>query len=268
MEQHRQRLNIAKEIASSNRGAVIWATSLVATSYSWLAFTTHNTLFLAIHIYFIVSLGLSFSLAKRGYNRISQYVFLLAGNLVIFMYADSLPHSTLMHMFFLLAVLFPVFLLPFRNWRRAIVPTVTPIALWVICLIRGPGLVFTLAQSPESFSPFYVMISLVGVLATFGFTSHLRFLRLYTEIEKQSAELANQSRMAAIGKMAGDVAHEINNPLTLILGKAERIQRRTRGHEVVDEQIDADAQRVIQTVHRIARSVSKLRDTSTATEVI
>ena len=262
MEQHRRRLNVAKEIASSNRGVVITATSVISVLYSWLAFKTENYLFLYVHAYFVASVFLSFYIAKKGFVRFSHYVFLFAGNLVIFMYADSLPHTSLMHLFFLLAMLFPVFVLPFRNWRRAVFPTVFPMMAWSFCLLKGPFLLFTPAKHPEAFSPFFAMIAVVGVLATFGISAHLRFLRLYAEVVKHSEELVHKNRMAAIGAMAAEVAHEINNPLTLILGKAERIQRRTRAQEVVDDQIEADAQRVIQTVHRIARSVSKLKDSS------
>ncbi len=265
-QQTKSATNVAQEIASSNRGAVIWATSLVSVLYSWIAFRTDNMLFIYVHLYFAVSVAANLILAKRGYDYISRYIFLIAALTVVFMYADSLPHSSLTHMFFLLGVIFPVFVRPLQSWRTAIIPTVLPICIWIICLIEGPGLIFPMAPSPEAFSPFFALASLVGVLGAFFFSAQRRFLLLYAEVERQGVELARQSQMAAIGKIAGEVAHDINNPLTLILGKAERIQRRTRSQTVVDEQIDADAQRVIQTVHRIAQSVSKLRNSATINE--
>jgi nitrogen fixation/metabolism regulation signal transduction histidine kinase len=64
--------------------------------------------------------------------------------------------------------------------------------------------------------------------------------------------------MVALAQLAAEVAHDVNNPLTLILAKAERISRRTRSNQAFDEQIDADAQRVVQTVDRIALTIARL----------
>lgn len=45
-------------------------------------------------------------------------------------------------------------------------------------------------------------------------------LRLEAEklLVEQQAKLANSSRLIALGEMAGGMAHEINNPITIILG--------------------------------------------------
>ncbi|MBA2405659.1 MAG: PAS domain-containing sensor histidine kinase [Bdellovibrionales bacterium] len=44
------------------------------------------------------------------------------------------------------------------------------------------------------------------------------------EIENQARSYAS-SKMAALGEMAGGIAHEINNPLSVILGRVEQLQR-------------------------------------------
>ncbi|MFP5457860.1 MAG: two-component system sensor histidine kinase NtrB [Bacteriovoracia bacterium] len=44
------------------------------------------------------------------------------------------------------------------------------------------------------------------------------------EIETQRLALAHSSRMSSLGEMAAGIAHEINNPLAIILGRVEQIK--------------------------------------------
>jgi len=62
----------------------------------------------------------------------------------------------------------------------------------------------------------------------------LRNARLYEDLRAQmdelrrtQAQLVQSAKLAAVGELAASVAHEINNPLTVILGSAELLIRRT-----------------------------------------
>jgi C4-dicarboxylate-specific signal transduction histidine kinase len=56
------------------------------------------------------------------------------------------------------------------------------------------------------------------------------------EVEKQQVfQLAQASRLSSLGAMAGGIAHEINNPLTIIMGT---IKMAIRGIESEDQTID------------------------------
>jgi signal transduction histidine kinase len=48
-----------------------------------------------------------------------------------------------------------------------------------------------------------------------------RLLNMLEELERTQAQLLQSEKLASIGMLAGGVAHEINNPLTVILGRAE-----------------------------------------------
>lgn len=82
-----------------------------------------------------------------------------------------------------------------------------------------------------------------------------------SEDEKSKADLAliHASKMASLGEMAGGVAHEINNPLSVILARAQQVKRKIL-ENVTDPQtwID-DIGKIEGTALRILRIVKGLK---------
>ena len=78
------------------------------------------------------------------------------------------------------------------------------------------------------------LINLLGVQAAIA----IQYTRLYKDLEKTHQELKNSQahliqaiKLATVGELAGGIAHEINNPLQIILGK---IQVARMGHTSPD----------------------------------
>jgi len=80
----------------------------------------------------------------------------------------------------------------------------------------------------------------------------LQNARLYADLERQIDELrrtqdqlTQSAKLAAIGELAAGVAHEVNNPLTIIIGHAHLLSRRADAAPVQPaiEVIEAQAQR-------------------------
>ncbi len=67
-------------------------------------------------------------------------------------------------------------------------------------------------------------------------------------------ELLMSSRLASIGELAAGVAHEINNPLTGIMGFSERLLRKS-----TDEEVSRDLERIHSEASRAAKVVENLR---------
>lgn len=78
------------------------------------------------------------------------------------------------------------------------------------------------------------------------------------ELEEQRKVALNQARLATIGEMSAGIAHEINNPLAIILGNAERIVDHLN-HEKRNSEIFDHCQKIINTTDRIHKIVKGLR---------
>jgi signal transduction histidine kinase len=74
-----------------------------------------------------------------------------------------------------------------------------------------------------------------------------------------AANLVEASRLVSLGVMAGGIAHEINNPLTIIAGFSDRLLRLARQRELEPEAVGALAERLVATTKRIAEIIAGLR---------
>ncbi|MGE3684329.1 MAG: ATP-binding protein [Bdellovibrionales bacterium] len=70
----------------------------------------------------------------------------------------------------------------------------------------------------------------------------------------QESQLVNASRLSAIGEMAAAITHEINNPLGVILGRAEMIQAMSEKGQLNP----ANLQRLVETILVTGKRIEKI----------
>lgn len=100
-----------------------------------------------------------------------------------------------------------------------------------------------------------------GSVLIFSLDVEERFA-LEEQLKLEQVKQANASRLAAVGEMAAGIAHEINNPLTVIMGKCAQI-RRLNDKDVVDPvAIISVVQKIEETAERIAKIVRGLKSFS------
>ncbi len=85
---------------------------------------------------------------------------------------------------------------------------------------------------------------------------------LESQIKERSLRLVESSRLVSLGEMAGGVAHEINNPLTIIGGKTERLRRMVQSSNLDSEALLRELLSIDKTVSRIAKIIKGLRSFS------
>jgi signal transduction histidine kinase len=81
------------------------------------------------------------------------------------------------------------------------------------------------------------------------------FLKSQNEFRTYQVQLANSAKFVALGEMSGSVAHEINNPLMIISGNVEKLERLI---EPQDQQFREQAQATIAKIHTTLARISKI----------
>lgn len=87
-------------------------------------------------------------------------------------------------------------------------------------------------------------------------------VELENEVKHHQAKILTSSRLSAIGEMAGSMAHEINNPLAIILLHAEQLQAEMEKGHFSREKIKRGVEKISQSTLRISRIIRSLRTLS------
>lgn len=78
------------------------------------------------------------------------------------------------------------------------------------------------------------------------------------EVEKQQVKLQNAARLSSLGEMAGNIAHEINNPLTIIGGYAGMLKKQLESSPIDSKKLIHMSDRIESTVDRITEIIRGL----------
>jgi signal transduction histidine kinase len=85
------------------------------------------------------------------------------------------------------------------------------------------------------------------------------------ELDQQRAEVYNASRLASLGEMAGRIAHEINNPLTIILLGVDSIRKHSSKDEL-GHNFSSTLDKIDLNSNRISEIVKGMHDLSESNE--
>ncbi|HWX55237.1 MAG TPA: GAF domain-containing protein [Verrucomicrobiae bacterium] len=127
--------------------------------------------------------------------------------------------------------------------------------LWVILWRKEKilGLLGTSTRVPRDFSPSEesVMIAVGRQLATTIEKIHLysETRRAYEDLRRTQEQLLQSEKMSAVGQLISGVAHELNNPLTAIMGYAQLLE---------GEQLEPRIQEFIHKLQKQAQRTQKI----------
>jgi len=124
-----------------------------------------------------------------------------------------------------------------------------------------PLTVFDEFQAVDTSLIYFVsLLGLTTVMAFFGFlfeSSRKKYLQRTGQLENL---LILKKHQASLGVVAGGIAHEINNPLTIALGYAEVALKRAENKEW--EEIVPSLEKILQQTKRISNIVSTVKSIS------
>ena len=132
--------------------------------------------------------------------------------------------------------------------------------VWYIPILdnsaKYPSFLFLLPREdreptkPES----EVLDSLIQVIhiITYNFESKRR-------LEEEQVKVIAAGKKAALGEMAGGIAHEINNPLAIISGQTQKLKLLSKIGKIDSESLNDSADKILKTIDRLSRIVYALR---------
>ena len=80
------------------------------------------------------------------------------------------------------------------------------------------------------------------------------------KIQKQQLELVEQSKMAALGEMIGNIAHQWRQPLSVISTCATGINIQKEMELLTDENLQSNIDSIITTTHDLSKTIDTFRD--------
>jgi PAS domain S-box-containing protein len=79
------------------------------------------------------------------------------------------------------------------------------------------------------------------------------------QILMQEQALANSARLASLGQFVGGIAHEINNPLSVILGKLTLLKMKLEKGSIKEAEVLSELAKVVETTERISDIINNLQ---------
>jgi signal transduction histidine kinase len=213
-------------------------------------------------------------LSRAGYLTGTRLLCVLAANLIVLGNAVLLGRDSGAEMVFIALIAVPFSLFDFSERAPLLVAVLLPVACFAVA---SSGLLTGFRTPPEDYSAgaYYIYsatvtaaILLFALFQTSKANARaeqalrrdiVERLRAEEELEKTRQTSIYSAKMAALGEMSGNIAHEVNNPLAAILLRAQGLQRSVERGELDVAAVTRTAAEIQSTVHRIRRIVDSLR---------
>jgi len=115
----------------------------------------------------------------------------------------------------------------------------------------------------------FLFVKILG-LANKSYTSEIekskKLEEALLELEKTQELVIHQSKMSALGEMAGGIAHEINNPLEIISSSVQLLKKAHQKGRLTDEVLLNTIANIEETVKRVTKIIKGLRIVSRESE--
>lgn len=211
-------------------------------------------------------------ISRAGYFNLSRYLLLFWLPTLTFISAGMVGEAGGGHLIFYSITAFSCLLFDPKEKFKLIMAVLYPITLFGILIWMDFKVFPNLIGEGESISGFYhfanfILISLPMFYLfrasekTEGVYKHLyeKHIEAQRLLDEERGRAIYSMKMAALGEMAGGIAHEINSPLNVITILSEQLQKKIPTKTMSETVIIESVTKINTTAHRIAEIVTSLR---------
>ncbi len=206
----------------------------------------------------IILMASSIFLNYSRKHTLARHLFLLTGNLLIFSSDVGFHQQAISEAYYLPASLAPFLIFSFAERKNILIANTSPLFLYIFPrLAFNQDFAMSMILNKENLE----MVKIVNCIGAFALTNYFAYIFFYS-INSFQHRLVSSSTMVSLGEMAAGIAHEINNPLTLITGRVAGIRKSLSNDSQFTEKIKDDLQKIDQTVFRISKIIKGLKSFS------
>lgn len=263
-------LGISKRIILSNQVGMTLGIIAIGFIFPWalkgsLIMVAANFIVAFIH-------GVTPWLNRAGYNNLSRYSLLFWLPTAIFVFSGMAGEEGGAHLVFYTITAFSCLLFDPKEKIRLMIAVIYPIILFGILIWKDFHVFPNMIGAVEGFSGFnhfanFILISL-SMFYLFRASEKMEgeYQELYEKhieaqrlLDEERARALYSMKMAALGEMAGGIAHEINSPLNVITILSDKLQKRIPEKTLTDEVVLESVTKINSTANRISEIVNSLR---------
>jgi signal transduction histidine kinase len=112
---------------------------------------------------------------------------------------------------------------------------------------------------PEPIVNTLVIVILLVVISALSIFYEKKRVENEIIIRESERNLANSRKLAALGQLSGGIAHEINNPLTILSGRVRIVSTLYKRNQLNEERLEKEINSIVKLIYRIESIVNTLR---------
>lgn len=248
-----------KNLVVSNSSLVMLISIPVAMTYGVIHLLAKEKALCMVSLVTVASFSLSYYLNCKKWHSLARALFLISANLSIFSVADSVGKISSVYLYYLASTTVPFLIYEFREKVQLYSMVSISFAGWLCSEFLSENFIFPAVANKEMFIP--ILPTITAPLIIILLIRHSQYMssQLALENDLRNQELIHAAGMISLGEMAGNMAHEINNPLTVIQGNASMIRHELDKKPWDFEKLKRYLERIEKTSQRMSKIVCSLR---------
>ncbi len=235
----------------------VYSVLAIITIYDIIYLITGSTIpFAANFLGVFVFTPLTFYLEKKGHFQTARLLFLFSCNFYIFVAVQGFGPDLRFDFYYIPALIVALMIDDYEADRQnnLIAGMLLPIFAWFTTRLFGYFLTPPEWVTSEDNKNVLVNVNFVGsIIITYVFIKIL-----FKTISEQRTQMIISAKMSSLGEIAGSIAHEINNPLSVIIGRAEHTTMKLEKKDLEKSEIISDLKKISETGHRITKLIKSL----------